>query len=76
MHVINNVVVQLVLGILLEMVHGWRVLVIYFAGILAGSLATSISEPYNYLAGASAGVYSLLTAHVSTVILVNSIPIR
>lgn len=75
MHIINNIVVQLVLGILLEMVHKWwRVLAIYFAGILAGSLATSISEPYNYLAGASAGVYALITAHLSTVILVGNFP--
>lgn len=42
MHIVNNVVMQLLLGILLEMVHKWwRVLVIYFAGVLAGSLATS-----------------------------------
>lgn len=71
MHLINNVVVQLVLGILLEMVHKWwRVLAIYFAGVLAGSLATSIVQPFNYIAGASAGVYALIAAHLSTVILV------
>ncbi|CAL8122396.1 unnamed protein product [Orchesella dallaii] len=70
MHIINNVVVQIVLGVLLELVHKWwRVLAIYLAGVLAGSLATSISDPYNYLAGASAGVYALIAAHLSTVIL-------
>lgn len=42
MHIVNNVVMQLALGILLELVHKWwRVLVIYFVGVLAGSLATS-----------------------------------
>jgi len=71
MHIINNVVIQIVLGVLLEMVHKWKaVLAIYFAGVLAGSLATSISQPFNYLAGASAGVYALIAAHLSTVILV------
>ncbi|ODN00804.1 Rhomboid-related protein 3 [Orchesella cincta] len=70
MHIINNVLMQLLLGVLLEMVHKWwRVLAIYFGGVLAGSLATSIAEPYNYLAGASGGVYALIAAHLSTVIL-------
>ncbi len=100
MHIVNNVIMQLVLGILLEMVHKWwRVLVIYFVGVLAGSLATSseslsllaksydqkcqnivyvtkyfaiiVAEPYNFLAGASGGVYALIAAHLSTVILVS-----
>jgi rhomboid-related protein 1/2/3 len=47
------------------------VLIIYFAGVLAGSLATSVVEPNTYLAGASGGVYALIFAHMSTVILVS-----
>lgn len=62
--------VQILLGIPLEMVHKWwRVLVVYFAGVLAGSLATSIADPYVKLAGASGGVYSLITAHVASIIM-------
>ena len=58
------------LGIPLEMVHKWwRVLIIYIAGVLAGSLGTSVSDPGVYLAGASGGVYALITAHVATILM-------
>lgn len=67
-----NLAVQILLGIPLEMVHRWwRVLVVYFAGVVAGSLATSITDPYVKLAGASGGVYSLITAHVASIIMVS-----
>jgi len=71
-HLVGNVAMQLFLGILLEMVHRWwRVLIVYFAGVIAGSLATSLTDPYVFLAGASGGVYALITAHLATVILVS-----
>lgn len=67
-----NVVVQLLLGIPLEMVHKWwRVLIVYLAGVIAGSLGTSVSDPNVYLAGASGGVYAIITAHVATIIMVS-----
>lgn len=54
------------------MVHKWwRVLSIYLAGVIAGSLGTSIADPSVFLAGASGGVYAIIAAHVSTIILVN-----
>lgn len=43
---------------------------IYFAGVVAGSLGTSIFDPSVKLAGASGGVYSLITAHIATIIMV------
>lgn len=65
--------VQVVLGIPLEMVHSWwRVLIIYVAGVIAGSLGTSVADPTVYLAGASGGVYALLMAHMASLILVCS----
>lgn len=67
-----NIMVQILLGIPLEMVHRWwRVLLVYLAGVIAGSLATSLSDPYVYLAGASGGVYALITAHIATIIMVS-----
>jgi len=70
MHVTFNILVQLFLGIPLEMVHGWwRVLLVYFAGVIAGSLGTSITDPATYLAGASGGVYALMFAHLASVIM-------
>lgn len=71
-HLLVNLAVQILLGIPLEMVHKWwRVLLVYFAGVLAGSLATSITDPDVRLAGASGGVYSLITAHVASIIMVS-----
>jgi len=69
-HVGFNVLVQLILGIPLEMVHGsWRVGIIYLSGVLGGSLASSVFDPYTALVGASGGVYSLFTAQLANVIL-------
>ncbi|XP_076254021.1 rhomboid-related protein 1-like [Rhynchophorus ferrugineus] len=69
-HIITNALVQLTIGFPLESVHKWwRVLIIYFLGVIAGSLLTSVIEPNVKLAGASGGVYAILTAHIATVIM-------
>ena len=46
----------------------WRILLIYVSGVAAGSLATSVTDPDVYLAGASGGVYALIAAHLANVI--------
>lgn len=68
-HLVNNLLVQMVLGLLLEMVHRWRIILIYMAGVAAGALANSLYLPTYYLAGASGGVYAVEYAHLSNVIL-------
>jgi len=69
-HVILNIVLQLAVGLPLEMTHGSsRIAAIYMSGVLAGSLATSCFNPHVYLAGASSGGYALIAAHVSNLIL-------
>lgn len=69
-HLMFNLMVQLLVGLPLEMVHGGgRIGVIYMAGVLAGSLATSVFDPDVYLVGASGGVYALLAAHLANVLL-------
>ncbi|KAJ9576209.1 hypothetical protein L9F63_006942 [Diploptera punctata] len=69
-HLVVNLFVQILLGVPLEMVHGWwRVLLVYLAGVVAGSLGTSISDPGVYLAGASGGVYAIIAAHLATICL-------
>lgn len=69
-HLIVNLLVQIFLGIPLERTnHCWRVITVYFAGVVAGCLVTSIMDPYSYLAGASGGVFALLTAHLSNFIM-------
>ncbi|XP_003745510.1 rhomboid-related protein 2 [Galendromus occidentalis] len=69
-HILFNILMQLMLGIPLEMVHKWyRVGIVYFMGVIAGSLGSSLSDPRTLLAGASGGVYALIAAHLATVIL-------
>ncbi|XP_026313453.1 rhomboid-related protein 2 isoform X2 [Hyposmocoma kahamanoa] len=69
-HLLVNLLVQLFLGVPLEMVHRWwRVILVYLAGVAAGSLATSLTDPRVYLAGASGGVYALIAAHIATIIM-------
>ncbi|CAH1135982.1 unnamed protein product [Ceutorhynchus assimilis] len=70
LHLGFNLVVQLLVGLPLEMVHGSdRVALIYFAGVVAGSLGTSVFDTDVYLVGASGGVYALLAAHLANVLL-------
>lgn len=40
---------------------------VYLAGVVAGSLGTSVSDPAVYLAGASGGVYAIIAAHVASI---------
>lgn len=61
---------QTAVGLPLEMVHGGaRAAAVYLAGVAAGSLGTSVCDPTVCLAGASGGVYALLAAHLSNVLL-------
>ena len=46
-----------------------KVVIVYLAGVIFGSVGGSLPSPTSYLAGASAGVYALIAAHVSTLIM-------
>lgn len=74
MHIMMNLIIQIFLGVALELVHHWwRVTLVYLAGVAAGSMGTSITNPRIFLAGASGGVYALITAHIATIIMVRTI---
>ncbi|XP_063841418.1 rhomboid-related protein 2-like [Scylla paramamosain] len=69
-HLLSNVMVALFVGIPLEMVHKWwRLLILYVAGVLAGSLAASMFDPKSFLVGASGGCYALIAAHLANIII-------
>ena len=73
-HIVFNTLMQLVVGLPLEMSQpGYRgtlkVVIVYIAGVVFGSVGGSLPSPTSYLAGASAGVYALIAAHVSTLIM-------
>lgn len=64
--------VQILLGIPLELVHKWwRLLIIYLTGAIGGSMLHSIGERGSRLAGASGSVYAIMTAQVANVIIVS-----
>uniref|UniRef100_H9GNT4 rhomboid protease n=1 Tax=Anolis carolinensis TaxID=28377 RepID=H9GNT4_ANOCA len=68
-HILGNLVLQLVLGIPLELVHkGHRVGLVYLAGVLGGSLASSVCDPLLGLVGASGGVYALIGGYFMNVL--------
>lgn len=70
LHLGFNLVVQMLVGLPLEMVHGsCRVALIYMAGVVAGSLGTSVFDTDVCLVGASGGVYALLAAHLANIML-------
>ena len=58
LHIFNNLVLQLVIGIPLEMVHGWwRVALVYFLGSTGGTLAASVMDDCYMIVGASGAVF-------------------
>lgn len=68
-HILGNLVLQLFLGIPLEMVHkGHRVGLVYIAGVIGGSLASSICDPREALVGASGGVYALIGGYFMNIL--------
>ncbi|KAI1700530.1 rhomboid family domain-containing protein [Ditylenchus destructor] len=71
-HLATNLVVQFLLGIPLELVHKfWRIGLIYVLGVISGALLFFVFDKNSniYLAGASGGVYTLLSAHIANVII-------
>ena len=46
----------------------WRVMIIYLAGVIAGSLTHAVFEPGVVTVGASAGGFALLTAFFTNAI--------
>ncbi|XP_039367827.1 rhomboid-related protein 2 isoform X1 [Mauremys reevesii] len=68
-HILGNLFLQLILGIPLEMVHkGHRVSLVYLAGVIGGSLASSVCDPLQALVGASGGVYALIGGYFMNIL--------
>ncbi|MEJ1272354.1 rhomboid like 3 [Cricetulus griseus] len=69
-HLGLNVVLQLLVGVPLEMVHGaTRIGLIYVAGVVAGSLAVSVADMTAPVVGSSGGVYALVSAHLANIVM-------
>lgn len=69
-HISFNLLIQLAVGVPLEIVHKFNpILIIYTGGVVGGALGNSIVDPHSYLAGASSGCYALITAHLANLII-------
>lgn len=69
LHLIFNLIFQLLLGLPLEIVHKWwRLLIVYLCGVIGGSLGHSVTDHNVKLVGASGGCYALIGAHLASVI--------
>lgn len=69
-HITFNLLIQLAVGVPLEMVHkSSAIFIIYLGGIIGGALGNSIADSHSYLAGASSGCYALIAAHLSNLII-------
>lgn len=69
---LTNLAVQILLGVPLELVHKfWRIGLIYILGVMSGALLFFVFSQSRaiFLAGASGGVYALVSAHVANVII-------
>lgn len=68
-----NLICQILIGLPLELRNRWwRVLTVYVAGVVCGSLMTSIFDSHVFLAGASGGVYAIVTAHLANIAIVRA----
>lgn len=69
-HLIGNLTIQTIIGMLLEMVHGTPpVLAIFIIGATSGGLMTGIMSPDKLVIGASGGDYALVFAYLGNLLL-------
>lgn len=66
-HIIFNILIQLAIGVPLELVHRWRIYILYFMGVLFGSILSLALDPTVFLCGGAAGSFSLIASHITTI---------
>lgn len=68
-HIGFNCVIQLIIGIPLEMKNGSsRMFVLYLMGVIAGALGSSVFDPDSNVVGASGAVYTVMGAWTAELI--------
>ncbi|XP_037043160.1 rhomboid-related protein 2-like [Bradysia coprophila] len=69
-HLLGNLVMQLILGVFLEIVHEWRrIAIIYLASGFGAALCVTVLANTSYGGGASGAVMGLLFSHLATIVL-------
>lgn len=65
MHLVVNILSQMILGIPMEYISSWwRLLAVYLSGVLSGVLVASVLKTNNGLIGASTGGYAIFAASI------------
>ncbi|CAG5102075.1 Oidioi.mRNA.OKI2018_I69.chr1.g132.t1.cds [Oikopleura dioica] len=65
-HIIGNCVVLLILGLILELIHGpVRIAIIYTTGVITGGILALCVTPCQSLVGASGGCYALMASFIA-----------
>ena len=66
----SNLIFQIIIGSLIEMVHGsWVTMTLYFGGVVAGAMMGLLFSPDKMTVGASGGDYALIFAYLANLIL-------
>uniref|UniRef100_A0A7R9YC11 Peptidase S54 rhomboid domain-containing protein n=1 Tax=Pinguiococcus pyrenoidosus TaxID=172671 RepID=A0A7R9YC11_9STRA len=68
-HLVGNVLVQIVIGFPLEAVHGWQVGILYILGVIGGAFTMVWASPHEVIVGSSGGVYGLLGVHMANLLI-------
>eukprot|EP00928_Gymnodinium_smaydae_P020364 TRINITY_DN17870_c0_g3_i1.p1 TRINITY_DN17870_c0_g3~~TRINITY_DN17870_c0_g3_i1.p1 ORF type:complete len:527 (-),score=149.62 TRINITY_DN17870_c0_g3_i1:96-1676(-) len=69
-HIGMNTVLNVMLGLPLEAMHGWwRAALMYNAGVLGGSLCYFVTDAHSIVVGCSGGCYSLIGIHTADLIM-------
>lgn len=69
-HVVGNCIANILLGGLLEAVHGTRNIgILYTFGVLTGALTCGAFQPHMPVVGSSGGVYTMLGARIINIVL-------
>jgi len=69
-HLISNLIFQIIIGSLIEMVHGsWVTMGLYFGGVVGGAMMGLAFSPEKMTVGASGGDYALIFAYLANLIL-------
>ncbi|CAI2348371.1 unnamed protein product [Caenorhabditis sp. 36 PRJEB53466] len=67
-HVIFNIIIHLIIGVPLELVHTWRIYVLYAIGVLFGALMSLALDPSVFLMGGAPGSFALIASHITTIL--------
>lgn len=69
-HLWENLALQMMFGVPLEIIHGWkRTMIVYISSALGGMFFLSLYNPEQYAVGSTAAIHGMVFAYLTSVIL-------